>query len=603
LIDNGSAIGAPVARRLLRWTVLLAGAAHAALAALQHRMNPDGVNYLDMGDAIARHDWSMAINPVWSPLYPLILGSVNNVFRPGMSWEFPLVQGINFTIFLFALAAFEAFWHELTRLRIQRRSDVGESPWLSFPAAAWEWTGYGLFMLCTLRMIKLRTVTPDLLMFGLTLLACTVMLRIRRNGSSTRRCVALGVLLGIAYLAKSVMFPVALVFVLVCAVPWSRQSIGIKGASAAIAGLLLVAGPWIVMLSGLQGKLTFGDAGRITYAKYATSVPYPHWQGEGASGTPHHPSRRIHSDPPIYEFGFPVGGTYAISYDPTYWYCGLEAGFDGRRQLRVLAHSGFLLFDLLLRKLGPIFLVAALFYLSARRPWRGLAVRPEWSLIVPALSAMGMYSIVLVEERYLAVFLLLLVAGVLCGLPAPAGRASRLPRRAAWLMVVVLWLNVLAFHARMATEATAATGFTKPAPLDAAVTAVDEADPPGGVPSWMVASALHSQGIGPGSSIAFIGDSGRAAYWARLARVRITAEITPADADAFWYTEGERRTAVLNAFSGRDLVAVVAEAGPAGALLDGFEILEGTPLLIHRLPLPTPEEEEERPAPGTIFAP
>jgi hypothetical protein len=41
---------------------------------------------------------------------------------------------------------------------------------------------------------------------------------------------------------------------------------------------------------------------------------------------------------------------------------------------------------------------------------------------------------------------------------------------------------------------------------------------------WQVAAALRALGVGPGTKVAYVGDA-MDAYWARLARVRIVAEI------------------------------------------------------------------------------
>jgi len=37
----------------------------------RYSMNPDGISYLDMGEALVRRDWQSAINAYWSPLFHL----------------------------------------------------------------------------------------------------------------------------------------------------------------------------------------------------------------------------------------------------------------------------------------------------------------------------------------------------------------------------------------------------------------------------------------------------------------------------------------------------------------------------------------------------
>ena len=45
-------------------------------------IEPDGVNYLDVANAYLRHDWSVAINSYWSPLYSWLLALTFYVTRP-----------------------------------------------------------------------------------------------------------------------------------------------------------------------------------------------------------------------------------------------------------------------------------------------------------------------------------------------------------------------------------------------------------------------------------------------------------------------------------------------------------------------------------------
>ncbi len=73
----------------------------------------DGVNYLDVANAYARHDWQRAINGYWSPLYSWLLAIVEIVFRPPPYWQSTFLHLLNFLLFMFALIAFEFF---LTRL-------------------------------------------------------------------------------------------------------------------------------------------------------------------------------------------------------------------------------------------------------------------------------------------------------------------------------------------------------------------------------------------------------------------------------------------------------------------------------------------------------
>src|SRR6266566_7858750 len=108
--------------RLLRigcWFVALAlGAIDAWVT--RFTMYPDGVSYLDVGDAFWRADWHNAINAYWSPVYPLIAGLFLKVFKPSIYGEYPLVHLVNFLIYVVALICFEFFFSGFVAQQIER---------------------------------------------------------------------------------------------------------------------------------------------------------------------------------------------------------------------------------------------------------------------------------------------------------------------------------------------------------------------------------------------------------------------------------------------------------------------------------------------------
>ena len=54
-------------------------------------MNADGISYLDIGDACLRGGWKNAINLIWSPLYPWLMGAARGFVVPSPRWEFLFV--------------------------------------------------------------------------------------------------------------------------------------------------------------------------------------------------------------------------------------------------------------------------------------------------------------------------------------------------------------------------------------------------------------------------------------------------------------------------------------------------------------------------------
>jgi hypothetical protein len=76
--------------------------------------------------------------------------------------------------------------------------------------------------------------------------------------------------------------------------------------------------------------------------------------------------------------------------------------------------------------------------------------------------------------------------------------------------------------------------------------------------------ALRALGVRPGDEIAVIGD-GMGAYWARLARVHLVAELPSSAAETFWAGDSALQRRVLDAIAGTGARAVVADDVPPGA--------------------------------------
>ena len=82
-----------------------------------------------------------------------------------------------------------------------------------------------------------------------------------------------------------------------------------------------------------------------------------------------------------------------------------------------------------------------------------------------------------------------------------------------------------------------------------------------------VAERLRTMGIEPGDHVALIGDGFDEAYWARLEKVRIVAEVphnleTGDSATAFWNSGLEGEQTVLNVLKSTGAKAVIAAAPP-----------------------------------------
>jgi len=536
-------------------------------------MSPDGISYLDIGNAYMRGDWYVAVNAMWSPLYSWLTGFWLQLFKPAPFWEFTLVRLLNFLIYLAALFSFAYFLRALRRDRNLRSNDF------SLPAWSWLVFAYTTFIWTSLFMNRVWRTSPDLLLAALIFLACGLILRIRTAASRRDLFLALGIVLGISYLTKTIMFPLALVFVVV-AYLLARQAIGFKPALLR-AGITLViflslAAPFVIVISRAKHRFTIGDSARLNYAWYVNGTTrFIHWQGSPAgSGTPLHTTRKIFAAPAVYEFSGAAGISYPPWYDPSYWYEGVTPHFSLRQQAAAVWRNLAGLYGFSLYRFFLVALVFALFVLLYQSGERQLVLRnllAYWFLIVPSLIALALYLAVNLEPRYLAPFVTVIALSCLAGVQlAATPETRRLVSGVSLGLVLFFVLSILPHTARLAYSAVRdfSSGHSELRDVQ-----------------WQVAHELQQRGVQQNDRVASVGNTMFAA-WPRLARVRVVAEIPAApggEAEKFWAVDGLTRARALAAIAGTGARVVVAEAGPGWAMQEGWQRLGDTNYLIYVL--------------------
>jgi len=515
----------------------------------RYKMDPDGISYLDMGDQYWRGNWHAALNAYWSPLYSWLTGLMFRLTKPSMRWEYPEVHLLNFAIFMAALFSYEFFWRTL----LESRS--GEI-WTG-ASRRYAWTlGYLVFAIyyfgCAFKeylgVDGLAAVTPDLIVAALGYLTFGLLLRFSAGRLSVGSSCLIGIVLGVAYLAKAVMFPFSfVVMATLFAVCWKRSGGWLK-AGAALTCFLAVSAPLIALLSWNNHHITFGDSGKPNIAWHVNGG-WPHrihWQGVGAVGAhPQHPTRMIMKWPEVYEFATPVAGTYPPWYDPTYWWAGADSKLHpGREVVRVaqgLAEFGYYLI------MPPGMITAAvllIFFCSDRikDAWRQLI--GFWPILTPSIALLLMYSMIVWWPRYIS---WILVTGFSC-LIASASISVEVQRervlRAAGLALGAIFIGVV-------LQDVNGNRF------DSGIS----------VKNVEAAEQLQAMGIGPGSRVAAIGDGFTEEYWARLDRAEIVAEVprtlnTGDSEAAFWSSGIEGEQAVLDALKSTGAMAAVADLPP-----------------------------------------
>jgi hypothetical protein len=384
----------PVKARRVIWVVLVILAGLQAWAA-RFTATPDGISYVDLSDAIVNGHLGEIVNAYWSPLYPALLGVLRLAFRPGPYWEFALVHLLNVLLFAASIAGFEYFLSALTAAA--GRWGRGELETIPGKIIA-----YAVFGALSLMMTPLSLPTPDLLVTTASFLVFGGLLRLRDEPNRRRHAVVLGLALAMGSLAKSFFIPwSAVVFITAWAA--TRRS-GWRPTATAAAAWLLFVGPWCAVLSAHQGRLTFGDTGRLTYIWNVNQVESPSMK------VMPHGSTTAASDSALRGVAVTPNarGTNPVWFDPARWYTDLSPEWNPSKQLAMFSGLVSQFFSTMAPVLLVIWFACAVATRDDRAEWWGRV----WIVMLPALVAMGTYSMVLITTRYIAPFVIALTLAV-----------------------------------------------------------------------------------------------------------------------------------------------------------------------------------------------
>ena len=203
----------------------------------RNAINHDAVSY----EFLARHylngDLALAVSGLWSPLFVWLLAGLLWVIQePAIASRAAMaISGLVF------LAGAES----LARLLPTRALRCA----MMIVAALFAALASGV------------QVTPDLLSAGIYAKACAMMLC---AGGNVRRSASAGAIFALAYLAKAVLLPIAIVLIIVHhAILGAQRALtprrALLGASMALVAMALVSLPWIGLLSAKYGYLTLSN--------------------------------------------------------------------------------------------------------------------------------------------------------------------------------------------------------------------------------------------------------------------------------------------------------------------------------------------------------
>ena len=541
----------------------------------RHLINPDAISYLDVASAYARGDFANAVNSYWSPLYSWLLAGANAILRPTPYWECAVAHGVSVLTFFAALMAFEWLLSELFAARAEKREAMRESWHDLLPDWLVAGVSYSLFAVVSRRLITVSQLTPDMLVAAGAFAATAILLRLARM-QSPGLAALLGAVLGVSYLGKTVMFPLAFVyFAVLMAITWRR---GMLEFSCAWLTWLPAVVPWIVVMSLVTDQPGFGTSGALNYLWNINGLATP----ERADRKESNGFELITGETLASDCGQESPSekaTYPLWYAPArhnYAWGAADMHFNLRGQLAAIGKVSAFYYTLFAEKLLPftaaIGVLTAFAFFARRgssRAWLGRWLRDLAGLtplLAPALSGLAMYAVVgHAEGRLVGPFVVLLGLTLLAAirLPHPRQVAVR-PIGAAFLAFLSLLLaGNLAFDAGKAIAAAKSGEGTH------------------AHPHWRIAQELRTLGVQPGDGVASVGFTYNA-YWARLAGCPCVAEVPLGKATRFWTAPPAERTQALTAMRLAGARAVVCDNAPPQT--PGWRRVEGTTFAIRLLP-------------------
>lgn len=520
--------------------------------ALSRSVNGDTISYLDIATECVKGHWQALINGYWSPAYPALLGIWWHIVGHSLYWESLSVSLLDCLILIATLCSFEYFLNGLFQQLTSAKDSCRDGAPLPKPAL--RAICYALFFWITIFVHSPSDHRPDTLVMTAVLLSGGIILRIATGDNGWRQFATLGVVLGLGYLSKAAMFPLAFVFLAAAFVALGFSRRALYRVICGLLSFLLVSAPFALLLSRSKGRITFGDVGSIAYAETVNHVRgLTHWQGDTpGAGTPKHPDRQIFKVPPVYEFAYPVDGSYPPFYDQSYWYDGVRPYFQLDGQLKVLHGSADIYFELFFVTLGPLTagFLALLFGCGQLKNFAHRLFH-YFALWGPGIAGMGLYALVLIQSRYLGGFLVLLWAGLFAAL--------RIPRLSScWTYVRAVTVASVLMLGAQAGWTLAHDAFVLPRSND--------------FPDWEVAKTLRAEGLAPGDRVAEF-DPGLVTihYWAHLAELKIVAEIPFEGVPDFWQARPEVQSRVLEAIGKTGAKAVVVKNVPTVFQAQGWK--------------------------------
>lgn len=557
--------------RIIAWAVMLVVWLAQALSAA-NSLNADAISYLDISYSCLRGNWHALVNGYWSPGYPFLLALIVKLFRVGPFREALAIHLFAVLSLAVALCSFEYFLSVFFAYRRKLAEKCGDETLRFLADNAIRLLGYALFFWISTFLTPPYLEQPDILVFALFLMASSLSMQLVSGSGERWRYALLGLVLGLGYLTKAVMFPLAFTFfaVLILRREWLRILPKVLLTAAVFAA---VSAPFIFALSHSKGRLTYGDVGVISYR---------HIMGQDAEEmmkTVHGAMAQMPTPgaaPHIEEYTEILNlGTYPPWADPSYGYRGAPAHFSLRQQINRTHIVLRYYFDVYIVGLGALFtgFLALLLCSDSIRKF-GKRLLTEIPLWLPGAAGLGLYSLDRVEGRMLAGFTIVLFAALAAALRWENGESAR---KIGWSVAIAVSVMLVSQSAITAGHQLGKISLNARSP------------------DWQVADALHEMGMQPGDRVSYMGYALTDHAWAHFALVKIAAEIPDEDVSGFWAAGESQRLETLDWLATTGAKVLVTRDVPRTGMSMGWKRIGETDYYALALPglanpLPTNEK-------------
>jgi hypothetical protein len=473
-------------------------------------VDPDGVSYVDLALAFAAHGPSALVSGYWSPLFPALLGIAYKIVPPTIETMYRTAHAVSFGLFVVTTFSFAGLLRKLSARASAFRESGARA---QVAAVAIAWCAYALLVL---KGVGVRLVTPDSGVCLVTFWVTGELLALRDAPWRASRWMRLGLVLGLSYWWKAILFPTGLVAFAAAAVVALRRHDARRGPLAGAAAYAAVALILMVPVSRVAGRVTFGETGRINYLWYVNNVPYVWNRCRDPRVSDAFTERfgRVRADSVVFldpltcalpEMVAEV--TQPLWFDVSQWYREAHAAPTLELQSRAIGNNARFVVDALSEYAPfafPVLLIAGLAALAM-----GGVPRTSWPVAALLLAPTASYLIVYVELRHVSPFFVVAAAAV----PLLVLRAGARARPLFWTLAAIVFGDTAV---RLSTQTLIELTFVRHA--------VRGTMPDRSSDSQRVARALAAAGLAPGTRVVGINNLWNA-EWAQLAGLRIRAEI------------------------------------------------------------------------------